>query len=383
MADRRPRVMFVDDEVNVLEALARLVRGYVQAELVESPIEAAQLLERSVQDGSDGSGGYAALVSDMRMPGMDGAALLKHASDVSPDTTRLLLTGYADMNSAIAAVNEGNIFRFLTKPASAADLKNAITAALDQHQLIVDRRVLLDQTLRGAVEALVETLAMAEPVAFARAARLRRLTAGVTEQLRLPDAWEVEVAAQLGEIGMVTLPERALEALSSGVRVDRTISEMLDRLPQLADDVLSRIPRLEGVRDIVREQRPANGPFGARSEVSAAGRVLQAVREYDAAVARGLTAPDAMELLRARPHHDVQVLDALQNVTSVADGTAVREVDPASLWAGAVLAADVRSNRGVLLVSRGEPLTDQMLVRLRNYAALSGLEARPVVFVPE
>ena len=173
MPDDLPRVLFVDDEENVLHGLARLVRGFVQPELVTSPLTAAGLLEQSAHNGA---GPYAAIVSDMRMPEMDGAALLKHARTVSPETTRLLLTGFADMQSAMSAVNEGNIFRFLTKPCSADDLSAALTAALEQHQLVVDRRELLDKTLRGAVEALVETLAMAEPVAFARASRLRRLS---------------------------------------------------------------------------------------------------------------------------------------------------------------------------------------------------------------
>ena len=376
----RPRVLFVDDEESVLDSLARLVRGYVEAETISSPMEAAQRLEQTKQDGT---AYYAAIISDMRMPGMDGAALLKHAYAVTPETTRMLLTGYADMRSAMAAVNEGNIFRFLTKPCSPADLRGAITAALDQHQLLVDRRELLDHTLRGAIEALVETLALAEPVAFARASRLRRMTAAVTAELKLPDPWQLEVAAQLGEIGMVTLPDRALEALARGACADRTIAEMLDRLPRLADEVLSRIPRLEAVREIVREQQSVNGPF-SRQRPSRPALVLQAVREYDAAVARGLKEADAIELLRDRPHHDTDILDALQKVASVVvTGSSVREIAAASLWVGAVLAADVRSTRGVLLVPRGEPLSEQMLVRLRNYAALSGLAGTPVVFVPD
>ena len=360
-----------------LHGLARLVRGFVQPELVTKPRTAAGLLEQSAHDGA---GPYAAIVSDMRMPEMDGAALLKHARTVSPETTRLLLTGFADMQSAMSAVNEGSIFRFLTKPCSADDLRAALTAALEQHQLVVDRRELLDKTLRGAVEALVETLAMAEPVAFARASRLRRLSAALTAELQLPDSWQVEVAAQLGEIGMVTLPEQALDALSRGACADQAIAEMLDQLPLLADDVLRRIPRLDGVREIVREQQSVNGPFGSRPQQSLPGQILQAVREFDAALARGLARPDALELLGQRPHHNKCVLDALHAIASVPEETSTCEVDVASLHVGAVMAADLRSSQGLLLANRGEPLSEQMLARVRNYAALSGLAEPPVIF---
>jgi response regulator RpfG family c-di-GMP phosphodiesterase len=373
----RPRVLFVDDEENVLQAITRLVRGYVQPEVASSPLAAVALLDASVHDPR---GCYAVVVSDMRMPGMDGAELLKHAYTVCPESTRILLTGYADLRSAMSAVNDGNVFRFLTKPCSATDLRNSLAAALEQHQLIVDRRELLDHTLRGAVEALVETLAMAQPAAFARATRLRRLTSEMAAALQLPDAWQVEVAAQLGEIGVMTLPEEALEALSRGGCTDPRILAMLDRLPKIADDVLSRIPRLEAIRAIVREQESVDRPDGQWIRRSLPSRVLQAVREYDANLHRGLDETAVIALLRQRTHHDSTILDALQTLASVADGAAVREVDPCDLWIGAVLAADLRSSQGLLLVTQGQPLTEHLLERLRNHASLSGLAARPVVF---
>ena len=179
---------------------------------------------------------------------------------------------------------------------------------------------------------------------------------------------------------MVTLPEQALDALSRGACADQAIADMLDQLPLLADDVLRRIPRLDGVREIVREQQSVNGPFGSRPQQSLPGQILQAVREYDTALARGLARPEALELLGQRPHHDMCILDALHAIASVPEETSTCEVDVASLYVGAVMAADLRSSHGLLLATRGEPLSEQMLVRVRNYAALSGLAEPPVIF---
>lgn len=198
-----PRVLFVDDQERLLEGLGRQVRGFVNAELMTSPLAAANLLRDSATDD-----GFAAIVSDMRMPEMDGATLLRHAKTICPDTTRLLLTGYSDINHAMAAVNEGNIFRFLMKPCSTPVLRGALEDAIGQHHILVDRRELLEKTLRGAVEALVEALTMAHPTAFARASRLRGLARQAAQLLNLPNPWEIEVAAQLGEIGVITLPRR-------------------------------------------------------------------------------------------------------------------------------------------------------------------------------
>ena len=373
-------MLFVDDEQNVLHALARQVHGVVHAELATSPVRAARLLEVA---GSEGGPGYAAIVSDMRMPEMDGAALLKHARAVSPDTTRLLLTGYTDIDTAIEAVNEGNIFRFLTKPCATGTLRNALDAALEQHQLLRDQRELLDSTLRGAVEALVETLAMAHPAAFARASRLRRITAGVAASLGLPDAWQVEVAAQLAEIGIITLPDKALEALAGGAPADRRIVAMLERLPGLADGLLARIPRLDAVRAIVRQQESVDSPDPARLRTaSLSARVLQAVREYDAATARGLAQDAAIGLLRQRSHHEPLIVEALRELVHSEGTEQIREVAVADLQEGDVLAANLLSSTGLLLVARGQALTEQLVVRLRNYATLVGLAGRPLVVDP-
>lgn len=381
MADtgERPRVLFVDDEENLLHGILRQVRGIVAAELTTSSVEAAGMLEQSV---ADGHGGYAVVVSDMRMPEMDGAALLEYSRTVCPDTTRLLLTGYADVDSAIAAVNDGNIFRFLTKPCPTLTLRSALIDAIDHHQLLMDRRELLELTLRGAIEALVDTLAMTHPAAFARASRLRRLVRAVAERLELSNSWQIEVAAQLGEIGVVTLPPEALEALTKGTPTNAAVARMLQSLPAVADEVLGRIPRMDAVREIVREQQPVDHPdLEALAHAQQPVRVLQAIREFDAMMASGHQPQNAIGILRQRAYHDAEVVDALAAVVSVNQATEIREVELAALTPGLVMAADLRTSAGMLLASHGHVLTPELLARIRNFASLGGLDGVPIIQV--
>src|SRR5262245_17980905 len=111
MSDK-PRILCVDDEPNVLEGLAlHLRRKYEMSTAANGP-DALALLERE--------GPPEVIISDMRMPGMDGATFLSKARQLYPDTVRMLLTGQSDMASAIKAVNDGQIFRFLTKPCGPA-----------------------------------------------------------------------------------------------------------------------------------------------------------------------------------------------------------------------------------------------------------------------
>jgi response regulator RpfG family c-di-GMP phosphodiesterase len=370
----RPRVLFVDDEPHLLAGLARSLRGRVEQVTTTEPAEALRLL---AEDGP-----FEAVVSDLRMPAMDGVALLGQARLVAPDTTRMLLTGFADVSSVMSAVNHGAIFRVLCKPCPVPDLEAALDDAVRQHRLVTGERVLLQATLRGSVEALVETLSMAAPTAFARAVRLRRLTVAVARRLDLPDPWQVEIAAQLGELGVVTLPEATVEALRRGSVTGREEQRMLTRLPELADEVLSRIPRLEEVRTIIRCQQPvhADRVEGCPWDAPEAARVLQLVREYDALEARELTPAEALDAVRSRGHHDEEHLVALTAALDArGGGQRVREVDLSELVAGDVLAVDLCSRKGNVLVGRGHALGPALLARIRNYADTGGLDGRALV----
>ena len=122
-------------------------------------------------------------MSDMRMPVMDGAAVLAQARSARPDTVRILLTGQADLEDAVAAVNNGNIFRFLLKPCPRPVLVQALSDAVEQHRMITAERELLERTLRGSVAALFDVLSLANPLAFARAVRIQQIVLQLIEAI--------------------------------------------------------------------------------------------------------------------------------------------------------------------------------------------------------
>lgn len=122
-------MLCVDDEPHVLEGLRDSLRRSFDVHVAQCGTDALALLEQDPD-------GYAVVISDMRMPGMSGAAFLSQARRVAPNAVRLLLTGHADFDAAIVAVNDGQLFRFLTKPCSREELLRACAAALGQHRLL-------------------------------------------------------------------------------------------------------------------------------------------------------------------------------------------------------------------------------------------------------
>lgn len=354
----RPKVLLVDDEQMILDGLSRTLRGSFEVRTATSGAAGLALLAAEP--------GFAIVMSDMRMPGMSGASFLARAAVVAPDAVRLLLTGQADMEDAIAAINEGHIFRFLRKPCPQELMRSTLAAAAEQHRLVTAERELLEETLRGAVQALCQTLALASPGVFGAATRVKRTASAVATKLGVAETWPLEVAAMVCELGAITLPAELYERRAQKEAWTPAEREMLDRIPAVTDRLLAPIPRLEPVRAIIRECHAiaAAPPTGAAA--SLASRILRAAIDFDDLEAARSSAY-AIERMRAAPApYGAEVFEALASLFGQRDRQIV-EVPVKRLHEGMVIASDIMSRSGVLLVARGHEVTPSLLDRLRNF----------------
>jgi FixJ family two-component response regulator len=362
------RVLFVDDERFVLDAIKRTVRKGFDTTFAEGGQAALDLLAANDNP-------FAVVCTDMRMPGVDGVQVLKAFRAQAPDTTRVLLTGQADLDVAIAAVNEGSVFRFLTKPTNPDQLAETIVEAHELYRLRNAERELLEQTLRGSVQALLETLSLASPLTFARTQRIRTYVDRMLDRMDVPNRWEIEVAVMLSQVGAVTLPPLVSERLNSGAPLNKEEEVMVGELPGLADRLLAGIPRLETVRNIISSQlqwESEHAPIGTK--------VLKLAADIDTLTERGLEA----EVLGARLEEQE---DAYGAVVFAAYRASQANSDPAQkvtlvslkdLKIGMRLAGDVRTHDGLLLVGRGQVVTESLLSRIRNFESTTGLAEQSV-----
>jgi response regulator RpfG family c-di-GMP phosphodiesterase len=359
-AGLRPRLLCVDDEPHVLEGLRDVLCRRFDVRVATSGVEGLELLQTEPD-------AFAVVISDMRMPQMAGAEFLRAARTIAPDTTRMLLTGHADLEAAIRAVNGARLFRFLTKPCDAQELIAACTAAVDQHRVQTAERDLLEQTLRGSVDALAEVLALANPVAFGRGGRVKELAGRLARAVELPDWWEVEVAAMLAHIGAVTLPQPTAEKLYAGAPLTGAEAEMVARAPLITRALLSKIPRLEGVIEILAKYTQ---PLAAENEpenpIPVGSRVLRIASDYADLEAEHADADVALGAMRGRGIYDQQLLRVFAGLVGAGLSAPVREVCVCELSVGTMLVEDVRSVGGVLLVARGQRVTEQLIERLMN-----------------
>jgi response regulator RpfG family c-di-GMP phosphodiesterase len=356
----------VDDELELLAGLVRSLRSeHYEISTASTGALALETLRTN--------GPFAAIVSDLRMPSMDGVELLTKAREVAPDTVRLLFTGQLDLQNAIAALNEGAIFRCILKPCPRARLAMTLKAAVRQHQTLTAERVLLEQTLHGSIKALTEILALASPVAFGRATRLRETVGAIATALGVSERWHVEVAAMLSQIGSVTLPYPTLEKVYQGGPLSEAEEAMLRRVPAIAEQVFDNIPRLEPVREILCFQHKhfdGNGapPGPGGDAIPSGGRALKIALDLDALESQGVEASLAFDTLRGRKGwYDPAMLESLAVIRRSEQHSEVRELPFANLRAGMIFAQDVRSGKGILFIARGQEVTASLLEKLHNF----------------
>ncbi len=273
------RILLVDDDSNILDGYRRTLSREFHIETAMGGPQALKLVTDN--------GPYAVVVSDMRMPGMDGVQLLSAIKDQAPNTVRVMLTGNADMDTAIDAINEGNIFRFLNKPCGKDMMAKTLTAALMQYRLLIAEDQLLEETLSGAIQVLTEVLSLVNPAAFSRAERARRYIHHIVTAMKLGNPWQYEVAAMMSQLGCVTLAPETIEAVYSGEKLSAGEQAQYDAHPSVAYNLLSKIPRLEPIAWMIEHQNRPFGEIDDRAEMRLGAEILRLTLAYEQLIHKG------------------------------------------------------------------------------------------------
>jgi response regulator RpfG family c-di-GMP phosphodiesterase len=378
----KPRILLVDDEPNVLSALRRQLREQYEVDVQSSPVEALKQLDRAKP--------YATAVSDFKMPGMNGIEFLNELKNLSPDTTRLMLTGYADLDNAIRAVNDGNVFRFLTKPCERDNLLKNVADAVRQYELVTAKRVLLEKTLKGSVDLLSEITSMVNPQAGERINRVRRHVRYFAEKKELKDLWRYDIAAMLCQLGTLILPPGTLETLEEGGELTPEQVQMWEMHPAIAQSLVAKLPRLQSIADMIAYQLKGFDGSGTprdnvkEEDIPLGGRILKVALDYDMARQREENPQKAfLSLEKDLDAYDPELMYYLEGMLGVEARYAIRTVTLSELAPGMVLHENVVSKQGALLVRKSLELTKDKIDRMHMFAEKVGIPETFTVLVPE
>ncbi len=367
----KPRVLLVDDDVLLLRSLGRILRDEFEIVTAESGEAALQVLFDAAP--------FAVVIADMMMPGMDGIHFLDQWKFLSPNTTRVMLTGQAELGTAIDAVNQGQVFRFLTKPIKGDDLRLVLVDAVNQYELVMAERTLLEQTLTGSVQTLVELLSLFDPKGFGRTKEMRDLAVAIAEKFSLDVGWDIGLAALLARIGWLAIPVEIQAKITRGERLSVKENEMFLRAPEIGSNIIANIPRLQSVAQIIKYSTKNYDGTGypneriQREDLPLGSRILKVVSEY---VNRLQIRKSKMVVFSeietgAGTKYDPDVLKALGELIHVPASEAERHVLLAldELQPGMILADDVYvKNKEVAVLPMGTQLNLLHIEKLRNYS---------------
>ncbi len=357
----------------MLESLSLILRKKFDVTLAGSGEEGLTKLREAAP--------FAAVVSDMRMPVMDGARFLTGVRAAAPDVTRLLLTGEMDIHAAIKAVNEGQIFRFLTKPCPPELLIMSLEGAVEQNRLVRSERELLEKTLQGSIRALCDVLSVANPAAFGRGTRVKRLAGKIAQALDVKEPWAIEVAAMMSQIGYVVLPAATVDRVLGGKPLSPAERQMVDKVPAIARQVVDNIPRLEAVREILDHSLKAFSGVGAtpgdpvRGErIPLGARILRLAFDYDQLEDAVGSRQDILRTLASRAGtYDPRILGVLDDLLVGIDEEGSRPIRLIDIHPGMVVMQDIKTSSGTLLMARGNEITPSSLQRLFNFSSSAGI----------
>lgn len=373
MTSQKIKILCVDDEPNVLEGLKRQLYSTYDVTTAQSGASGLEIIKSQ--------GPFAVVVSDMRMPHMDGATFLKNVKDEAPDIVRLLLTGQTDLDSAIRAVNDGHIFRFLTKPCSQETMNSALKAASDQYRLITAEKVLLEDTLQGSIKTLTEILAIANPEAFTRTNRITHYVTKLISVLNIEEKWAIQISGMLSQIGSMTLPPQTITKIFQGDLLTGEEQSMVDRIPQVVDDLLANIPRLEPVRQILIYAGKNFDGTGLpkdsikESAIPMGARIIKIVRDFVMLESRGHPASYALDIMvNQKGYYDSAVLKTFSALFGSITHQKIQDLSIKALRPGMVLSESIQMNNGNILVGEGTEITLVLLERIKNFSLSIGIK---------
>ena len=371
------RVLFIDDDERILAGFRRNLHGAFEVETAAGP-EVGLAMAKDNPD-------YAVVVSDLRMPGMDGIMVLAKVRELKPDTVRVMLTGFAELTAAIAAVNEGNIFRFLTKPCETDALKSALEAAVEQYRLIMAERELLEGTLRGSLRMLSDVLSLLRPEVYGRVARIAPYVRRISRLAGDPSSWQTDAAAMLCLMGYIMLPDGIISRVERGRALSPEDTAIYQQHAEVAAKLVSHIPRMGGVaRNIAYQEKNFDGSgFPADAvqgkEIPLGARILRVVLEFDRLTAAGQTKPEAyLAIKQAQGLYDPDVVLALGEALGDERTYVIQQVSLRGLRERMILAEDMYVSRGGQLVKvlpKGYELSGvalEHIFKLARYDAVTG-----------
>lgn len=358
------KVLLVDDDRSILNSMERNLSLDFDVITAESGADGLEEIEQS--------GPFSVIMSDMRMPGMNGVEFIQNARILAPQATYLMLTGNQDLDTAMQAVNDGQVFRFLNKPCETEAIKQTLCAAQRQYELVAGEKELLHKTFVGAVSALTGVLENSHPELAGIGNGLSHVVAEMCQQVGIDPRWEYKLAARIAPMGFAMVESPPPMANWKQIDPLAAYANEYRQSAAVAAQLIEKIPRLETVASIVAEYPQSQGGFchlrpKTKNAITSVGASLLRISlQAHFALTQGVSGPEiANELRESLPELPANAFEAAKTLCHD-DSLPAREISSHGLKSGMVLQADALANDGSVLMRLGKRLTKATIERLTS-----------------
>jgi response regulator RpfG family c-di-GMP phosphodiesterase len=378
------KILLVDDDSNLLQGLKRQLRKRFTVDTAENAVAG---IDKIIS-----SGPYSVVISDYKMPKVTGVSFLSEVQKITPESTRILLTGFADLEIAIKAVNEGQIFRLLTKPCPPEEFIKALKDGIRQYELVTAEKDLLEKTLKGSIKVLSELLSLIKPGVYGRVSRILPYVKSISRAMQDRNPWQTETAAMLSLLGFIVLPQAVIEKIENNRQLDADELAQFNQHAEWCAELISNIPRLENVAEIIKYQdKLFDGSGGPKDKIKEAmiplgARILRVVNDFDALEASGMEKSEALLAIKRRVGwYDQGVVNALELVLGDEAKYRISAVTVADLRPGMVLAENINFSHGgkqIKVLGKGQVVSDVTIGYLKRYTRFAELQETFKVIEP-
>lgn len=357
-------ILAVDDAPENLDVLVANLRDLYQVRFAANGLDAVKVALRHKPD---------LILMDVEMPHMDGFEACRQikAHPETEDIPVLFVTSLSEVGDETTGFDAGGV-DYLTKPISPPILRARVKTHLELREARRSVQNVLNQTLSGTISVMSEVLGMANPTAFGRATRMRRIVRDIVRRIGRADAWQFELAAMLSQLGCVSLPAGVLKKIHHGVMANPEEQARYDSYPDLSAKLVARIPRLNEVAEMVVAQlAPPRGPWRedlkSRPAVALGAQLLKLAMDYDTLQLAG-TGIEAIihRFAMDKQRYDPALVALFADVVQAPKNE--RHLMVRELRAGMTLVDDLATDAGEIVLKKGTDLTPSVLNLLTTMA---------------
>ncbi len=350
------QVLFIDDDVSLLSTMKRNLGLDFTIHTAEGGEVALELVQQQ--------GDFSVVVVDMQMPKMNGIQTIAMLREKMPNAVFLMLTGNQDLTTAIQAVNDGRVFRFLTKPCQVFEISAAIQAAQQQHNLIIAEKELLSGTFAGAINLMTDVIEMQED-RHVDTGRMSEALVDLADRMSIEIGWEEKVAARIFLVGIAMLgPEDSVKfgALDPATAEHKA---MFARICKKSASMLARLPRLGWIVDLLKHVPNAERYESGCDRIDSGALLLRIVFYWNFLTNKGLCVEAATSVIEnIMPELSSKMIQSMQCLHDNHDAHMLTKVAIGKLRPGMIPYENIENPRGGFAVAKGRVLTVAMVENL-------------------